>query len=77
MFQERKEALDDEVDNQDGTVQAEGEVIAGCGEELVAHDVGCGDAYQKRHTEHSGPKYPQVGEDSMTPHLGIKCGKRV
>lgn len=69
MFQQRKEALDDEVDNEDGSIQAKGQVIVGRGEELVAHDVGRGDAYQKGNAKHGGSEYPQVGEDSLTLHL--------
>lgn len=44
-------------------------MIAGCGEELVAHDVGCGDAHQEGHAKHGGAEYPQVGKDSLTTHL--------
>lgn len=65
------------MDDQDGAVQAEGYVMASCGEELVAHDVGRRDAHQEGHTKHGGPKYPQVGEDSLIPHLGAECAEKV
>lgn len=64
------------MDDQDRAVQAKGQVMASCGEELVAHDVGCGDAHQEGHTKHGGPKYPQVGEESLIPHLGGECGEK-
>lgn len=58
------------MDNQDGSIQSKGQMIVGCGEELVAHDVCCGDAHQEWNAKHCGPKYPQIGEDSLTTHLG-------
>lgn len=73
MLQEGKQALDYEMDNQYGAVETEGQVVAGRGEKLVAHDVGRGDAHQNGHTKDGGHKYPQVGEDSLVPHLRRNC----
>lgn len=77
MLQEGKQALDYEMDNQYGAIESEGQVVVGCGEKLVAHDVGCGDAHQNGHTKDGGHKYPQVGEDSLVPHLRRKCKRQI
>lgn len=69
MLQEGKQALDDEMDNQYGAIETKGQVVASCGEKLVAHYVGRGDAHQNGYTKNGGHKYPQVGEDFLVPHL--------
>lgn len=59
VLQEGKQALDEQVQAQDGTVQAEGQVVLFCVDELVACHVSCQDATQHCQGKQAGAHHTQ------------------